>query len=36
MFEILNRNILENIMLNRNTMIPVVQKQQKNKSTEEN
>lgn len=36
MFEILNRNILENIMLNRNMMMPVVQKQQKSKSTEEN
>lgn len=36
MFEILNRNILESIMLNRNMMIPVVQKQQKSKSTEEN
>lgn len=36
MFEILNRNILENIMLNRNMMIPAVQKQQKSKSTEEN
>lgn len=36
MVEILNKNILESIMLNRNMMIRVVQKQQKSKSTEEN
>lgn len=36
MVEILNKNILESIMLNRNMMIPVVQKQQKSESTEEN